>query len=795
MRHLSGFAVLVGALLVVPALAQTPAEPADAGWQGYPAFTEVTAVTSGFGRVWAGTPGGVFGYDPATGEIERRSAIGGLRGGQVRALVTDERRGALWVGYADGALDRLPVDGGAVGTYLDIQRNTQFPGRTVRRMRVRGDSLYVATDFGVVVFDLVRNEVRNTYSRLSTLPPGTAVNDVLFTDLPDGRPGLWLATDAGIVRAALGDPALQSPAAWTLDSGSPDRALSLAVYAGADPVPAIYAGGGPVNAHDLYKRRPEGGWDRTLFINDDILDLVVDGPALLLLRSFSVRPIAPPNYDADFRAEGATALRGLTLGPGGRLWVGDAALGLFPLPDGPIPTSTVTFAPEPITPEGPFSNSYNDLDVAPDGTVWTVSTRVPAAQTSAISRLDPATGAWTSRLTRDEQEALGRADLLSIDTDRDGTVYVGTDGDGLIIIRPDGETVRYDETNSSLRQAGPILTNVVVSDVAFEGDVVWAANKGALVPLQRFAPDGTSVGLPVPNGASFGDNRYRLAIDRLGQKWFALGGAGLAVWDTGADPTSPSDDRVRQYRGQGTINGGGLPGADVSDVVVDGDGTVWIGTNRGVATVFSPGSAFSPDANLGLPQFTLTPSRPDGSRDPFLRDVVVNDLDVDPAGHVWVATTSGAYLAAPSPQGSGYVVLRELNSSTGPLPSDNVTRIAVRPRDGRVFLTTAEGLFSVSGDATQAATTSEALHVSPSPFRPAEAPQGVLVSGLATARSTVRVLTLAGELIYETEASGGSMRWDGKDGRTGALVSSGVYLIASVGTDGQAVLGKIAVIR
>ncbi len=796
MRLLPGLAVLAGALLAVPALAQTPTpQPSADGWQGYPAYTEVTAVTAGFGRVWAATPGGVFAYDPVSGEILRRNPIDGLHGGPVRELVADDRRGGLWVGYADGALDRIAADGASVRTYLDIARNTQFPGRTVRRMRVRGDSLYVATDFGVVVFDLVRNEVRNTYARLGTLPPGTGVNDVLFADTPDGQPGLWLATDAGIVRAALADPALQSPAAWTLESGFPDRTLSLAQYTAPDGATALYAGGGPTNARDLYKRRPAGNWDRQLFINDDILELVVDGPTLLLLRPFSVRLFAPPSTDGDYRPDGATALSGIAIGPGGRRWLGDAAVGLFPLPDGALPTAIVRFAPEPVVPEGPFSNGYEALDVAPDGTVWTASVRVDAAQSSAISRLDPASGAWTSRLNRDEPDALGRANFVSLTTRADGTVYIGSDGDGLVLIAPDGETTRYDETNSSLRQFGDNSSNVVVSDVAFEGDVAWVANKGSFLPLQRFAPDGTSVGLPVPGGAFLGGDTYRLAIDRLGQKWLALGRGGLAVWDTGGDPVAPADDRIRRYVGQGTINGGGLPGAEVADVVVDGGGTVWVGTNRGLATVFSPGSVFSPDLNLGLPQFTLTPAAADGSRSGFLRDVSVNDLDVDPAGRVWVATTSGAYLAAPSPQGSGYVLLREFNAQNSPLPSDNVLRVSVRPRDGRVFLTTSEGLFSVSGDATQAPATSEALRVSPSPFRPSDAPNGVLVTGLATARSTVRVLTLTGELIYETEAAGGSMRWDGKDGRTGALVASGVYVVAAVGVNGEAVLGKIAVIR
>ncbi|HEX8298057.1 MAG TPA: two-component regulator propeller domain-containing protein [Rubricoccaceae bacterium] len=798
MRHFLGLAVLV--LAAASASAQTPEGETPSGddvgsWQAYPAFTEVTAVASGLGRVWAGTTGGVFSYDPATGEIERRNAIEGLRGGPIRSVAVDERRGAVWVAYGDGALDRLTVESGEVRTFLDIERNTQFTSRTIRRLRVLGDSLYAATDFGLVVFDLGRNEVRNTYARLGSLPAATPVNDLLFAPLPDGRRGLWLATDAGIVTAFAGDPALQSPAAWTRDAGFPHRSLSLALFTDGEPTPTVHVGGGPATARDLYDRRQSGTWERRLFIGDDLTTLVADGTRLLALRDFSVLTYELPSAVTNYVPANAVGMRGLAIGPDGRVWVGDAALGLFALPARSAPGTTTPFVPDAITPAGPFSNSYADIDVAPDGTVWTASLRVPAAQTSAISRLDAETGDWTSRYTRDEPAQLGQADFVSLKTGADNSVYIGTGGDGLVVISPEGVTTRYDETNSSLRQAGSNLSFVVVSDVAFEGDDLWVVNQESLLPLHYFAPDGTSAGLPFPIGTSGGTGVSRLAVDRLGQKWLSVSGGGLIVWDTGDAPASPADDRARQYRGQGTINGGGLPGANVADVVVDGEGTVWIGTNRGIATVFSPGSVFASDPALGVPQFTLTPTRADGSREPFLRDVVVNDLDVDPGGRVWVATTSGAYLVAPDPSGSGFVTLREFNAANSPLPSDDVRRIAVRASDGRVFLTTTEGLFSVSGDATAPVAGSEALTVSPSPFRPAEAPQGVLVRGLATARSTVRVLTLAGELIHEAEAAGGSFRWDGRDDRTGDLVSSGVYIVAAVGSNGEAVVGKVAVLR
>ena len=799
MRHSIGLALLAGALALSSAAAQT-ADSSSTGsagtWRAYPAYTEVTAVATGFGRLWAGTTGGVFSYDPATGEIARRTAIEGLRGGQIRSLVTDSRRGTLWIAYGDGALDRLTVDTGEVRSFLDISRNTQYPALGIRRLRIVGDSLYAATDFGLVVFDLTRNEVRNTYARLGAVAAATPVNDFLFAPLPDGRPGLWVATDAGLVRAAAADPALQSPAAWTTDFSFPYRSVSMALFQGGGTGPTIHVGGGPDDARDLYERQASGMWERRLYINSSLTTLLADASTLYALSDGSVFAYRFPPANTLYQPLNATSLRGIVTGPDGHQWVGDAILGLFPLPASDAPSGTrVTFTPEPVVPEGPFTNGYADIDVAPDGSVWTASIYVPAAQTSAISTLDPEAGTWVNRLTRSERGVIVGAELLSLRIGPDGRVYVGTNGDGVVVVDPDGETVRYDETNSSLRQNGINAGFTQVTDVAFEGDGVWVANQNSGLPLHYFAADGTSTGLPIPTGATGGDSFMRIAIDRLGQKWMTFGANGLVVWDTGSDPRSPADDRARQYRGQGTINGGGLPGANVADVVVDGDGTVWIGTNRGIATVFSPGSAFASDPALGVPQFTLTPTRADGTRDAFLRDVVVNDLEVDPGGRVWVATSSGAYLVAPSAAGSGFVTLREINAANSPLPSSDIRHIAVRATDGRLFLTTPEGLFSVAGDAVAPVAGSTTLTVSPSPFRPSESPQGVLVRGLAAARSTVRVLTLAGELVHQSEAAGGSFRWDGRDDRTGALVSSGVYIVAAVGSDGQAVVGKVAVLR
>jgi hypothetical protein len=172
--------------------------------------------------------------------------------------------------------------------------------------------------------------------------------------------------------------------------------------------------------------------------------------------------------------------------------------------------------------------------------------------------------------------------------------------------------------------------------------------------------------------------------------------------------------------------------------------------------------------------------------------VTVNDLEVDPSGQIWVATTSGAYLV----NTAGNAVVRHLTTANSPLASDAVLGVSVDGRSGTVYLLTDRGLYAAPGDARRPSVDSDALTVAPNPFRPATATAGVLVSGLRDAQSAVRILTPSGEAVFSADVAGGSFRWDGRDSRTGEVVPSGVYLVAGAGQQGGgAVYGKIAVIR
>ena len=774
----ASFVLRIVAVFLVGLAPPLAAQVVTTGWTAYPSFNSVTAVAAGSEAIWAGASGGVFSYAPESGEITRYTVVEGLNGATLTALAVDPQRGVVWAGFDDGVLNRIDPESRSITSVLDISRADQYASRGVRRLRFAGDSLLVATDFGLVVYDVERNETRDTYARFAGLPAATPVNDVLVAPLADGRPGLWVGTDVGLVAAPRDEGNLQVASTWILDAFD-GSVFSLGLFQ-----EALYVGGGPSSARDLYRRNTSGTYERLLFINNPILEMASSGGLLMSVDPGSVWGIYGEGGRVRLSPSPSTGqLKTLTIGADGQVWAGDAEAGLFPVsvpaPGGP---DQVTFAPMPVRPEGPLTSEFADLAVGPDQAVWVASRQLDGS--TAVSKF--ADGAWVA-FSRADVPAFGNGPR-SASVGPDGAFYLGSSGEGLIIFRPDGEIEAYESNNSTLTAPSGAPGFVVVPDVGFEGDRRWVVNEATPLPLHLFAADGTWTGLPYPPGVPSSNDAQRIAIDDFGQKWLTLRRIGLAVWDTGADPSDPSDDRAVRIAGSGS-NGQGLPDNDVRDIVADLDGGLWVGTARGIAYVFSPGSALDGDAAISWPIIAGTETQ---GADYLLRDVQVNDLEMDPAGRLWVATTTGAYLVSRSRDGLELA----FDTDTSPLPSDDVQAVSVDRVSGIVYFATRQGLVAYQGDATTSQSGSTELVVTPSPFRPGQGEASVLVTGLSARESAVRILTVSGDVVFSRDISGGSFRWDGVDERTREPVASGVYFVVAAGTDGEgSVVGKIAIVR
>ncbi|HYE94832.1 MAG TPA: hypothetical protein VD962_01375, partial [Rubricoccaceae bacterium] len=538
-------------------------------------------------------------------------------------------------------------------------------------------------------------------------------------------------------------------------------------------------------------RTETGAWEPTFFTGSEILDLIARDDRILGVGPFAVYVWKPGEYFLDLDLRGAENHRAFTEGPGGTLWVGDFRRGLLEVP--PLPEADGPVAVDPVQvvmPSGPALNTPFDVDVGDDGTLWVGFEA--SRGFAALSRLTPV-GAWTSFESLDPSLDIARTTFLTVTAGPDGTCYAASFGDGLTVVPPAGPPFTYRSNNSTLQSVVGTNNFIVIGQALPDAQgQLWVTNRGAANPLHVRLADGTWHALPYPPGLPTTVYLDQLVFDEFGQLWSNTpsrtgpNGQGLAVVNTGADPISPADDRALHIGGAGT-NGVGLPNEEVNVVAYDLDGILWIGTERGLASIASPGSAFGGDPALVQPVWARTP---DGTSY-FLRDLWINDIAVDPAGQKWIASTAGAWLI----NAEGDTALRTFTAENSPLFSDNVLAVDVDPTTGRVYFATDRGLLSFDAEAIQPAPQAGDLHVAPSPFRPVEHPNGVLITGLV-AETTIRILTPDGQVVAALDARGGSVRWDGRDTRTGEVVGSGVYLVAASGVNGEGTAyGKIAVLR
>ncbi|HMB89773.1 MAG TPA: two-component regulator propeller domain-containing protein, partial [Rhodothermales bacterium] len=669
-RSVVGLAAVV-LMLIGASVVQAQVQVGE--WTAHTAMREVVALSPSNEAIWAATTGGVFSYNPDSGEIQRFTAAEGLYNVQTEALAYDERRNAVWIGYRDGVIDRLDVETGEVRTFFDIQRNDRLPSREINRLVMQGDSLLVAAGFGLVVFDPVRQEVRDTYSQLGTLPPTIAVHDVVVAPLPGGGSGFWLVTDEGIAYAPRNAVNLQDPSSWTVEMTglAAPGGLSAAYFGGR-----LYVG----TEQGLAVREAADTYSLFGATTRPAADMAVTSDHLLFTALFSFLSVDASGA-VQLLSSGFNALTAITVGPGGNIWIGDREAAL----NGFLPPAGGTLDPlvSNIAPAGPFDGLFGDLTIDDAGNLWTGAIRgVPRG---GFYRLDPE-GTWTSFTGRFFEELENTGSTEQVHVDSQGNLWGASLGSGLAQHTPDGEIIVYGRSNSSLRSDAPTNPDFIpVTGVSSDADgTLWVANRAAPNTWHVRTTDGnwTALDRPscpgLPSAAPFGE----VYVDSFGNKWIVVISQdnfqrtiGLIILDTGASATDSSDDTCRFINQQGS-SGSGLPSVQINGLTEDREGRIWLATDNGPA--FMTSSTVIAQDNTTLP---IWPQWSDRSQGVFvLGNQVINGLAIDPSNRVWMATSSGAYLV--QQEANGYAEVEHYTTETSPLFSDNVVAITVNEITG-----------------------------------------------------------------------------------------------------------------
>ena len=740
-------------------------------WKNYTCMKSVQALTVSNSTIWAATGGGVFSYTPSSGTIMQYNNSEGVPSNTLTAIVVDTAQ-RIWVGGSDGSIGVYAQNGGSWTTISDIKNidPTIRPQKSIQDFFVSGDTMFVATQFGVSVFRISEWGFRDTYANFgfSSSPTVTRVA------VQGGR--IWVGTTSGIASASLTFPYLTASDQWTTYSlshlFSSPSVTALAVY--DNTVIVGTSSGAAAFIYNVFQPiRNLNGKNIVKFrVSEDKRSLYV---LCAVSSGFEIDSLASLQSSVQTIASNSSLpVNDFVVSPG--VYVGTSASGISK-------KNGVVW--DTIVPNGPNSNTMTSLAVDPSGVLW-VGT-LPNGGGTGFYRFDLSrseTDRW--KIFTSSMYPIMRLmhynsifdDYYRISIGANGTVWVSSWGDGVVEVVSDTIKRKYNYySKPSLPGAkADNPTYVVTGGVAVDNEGnTWIANRDeySSQSIVKLTGDSTALYFPNalnPSAAWFHD----LVIDQYDTKWMA-NSVPSDIKEKNLYYLNEKDSLPGTFHGWGVLtNSDGLPGNAVLSLAMDLDGSLWVGTSLGAAIISDPSN---PSGSIST-AYALTGQ-------------MVQSIAVDAMNRKWVGTKEGAFLV--SADGTELLQQYSVENTGGMLANDDVRSIALDPSRGIAYFGTENGLSSLTIGVVQTQTSYTKLKIFPNPYL---IPNGNLLTiHNLTPNSTIKILTVSGILVTQFDAQGGGQAvWDGKNFR-GAYVPSGIYIIVAFTQDNKAVAGKVAVIR
>jgi ligand-binding sensor domain-containing protein len=735
-------------------------------WRMHISPKKAISITHGNGAVYVGLTQGLLEYDLAAGEITRRTAANYLSDNELTDVYYHSPRKRVYIGYANGNLDVLENEG---ITNLNAITVAQITGsKRINRIEGRGNEVYLATGFGIVVINDQKLEVKDTYYPTAGNQP---IIDLTFT-----ADSIYALTSTTMYVGALSNQFLADPSQWRQANYIPNYSTT-----------------------GIYKSITSFGNEIFLSYNDEIYN----GDTLFLLDR-SVYEWTPFLFDTELNNVSISNNQMLVSTDGG-LFVYNSDITqnqiIFQYSHGSFPNcmdatfvdgnyfiadrssglvrAINAFSSQQILFPGPDNNfSYRvdwqrgKLSVAggPGDRAgytlmdekWTSINMFsqPLIQGKAI----PGFLSTTSNARNTDQVAFGSFSEMPLVITDDGVHIADT-----FSIHNSLLEVRFDAATSGLDW-------VEVSNMKYDNrGNLWVANSGCQRPLKVLSEAGVWYDYDMGSAAR---NRFtrRLVIDNEGVKWISIEGAGVFAYDDNGTLDDPTDDRFRLMNTN--ANSGNLPTTTVEALAVDRDNNIWVGTPEGMRVLYNSRGVF--DAAPGDYNFQRLLIEFGENVEIVLGSTHITSIEIDGANRKWIGTAnSGVFLFS----SDGLTLIKNFTAENSPLLTNTVLDMTIDEKTGEVFFVTDQGMISYRSDASTGDNNYTNVTVFPNPVYPHYFGP-ITIQGIAS-NSEVKITDVAGNLVYRTASNGGTAIWDGRT-LQGQRATTGVYLIwTSVDIEGQ----------
>ena len=759
----------------------------DSFWVGHFSYLDIKEVVNGGSKFYAASENAIFSYDPLTNELSTITTVNGLSGELISTLHYSNQYELLLIGYKNGLIEVYNEINQELLKVIDIVAKTTIPSsqKQINHFNENGEDVYIATDYGISVYNLNNLEFGDTYYI------GTNGSQIKINQTAIFNNEIYAAcgSNEGIKKASLSNPSLINFQFWTtLITGNFTNiaAINTQLYTVNSNGRIFEISGTNFNPLFVYPQVVS-----ELKISDN--GLLVTTPSKVYQYSVGFNLTSVYTTNLEFETSFTTALS-----IDGVIYIGTTDYGV-------LKSKAMSVSEyDEIHPQGPLLNSafslkygYNNLWVT-FGAYSSNFNPYPLNK-RGISRLRNAE--WDN-ISYDSIQQTIESDVyvlneISIDPLDPNHVFVSSFHSGLLDVKIDESIELLDQSNSGLESIASNVT-VRISGTTFDNDAnLWVLNSIIQKPLKKLNPttnqwtsyDFSSIITdPMTDENGFSE----LVIGPDGTKWIGGLKKGLIGFnENGMNLKNINDNDVAN-----------LPSTAVKALALDKNNVLWIGTYKGLRVLYNTSSFFTEEIVRTEPIIILE----DGLPQELLAQQFISDIIVDGSNNKWISTADAGVFYVSS---DGLNTIHHFTKDNSPLPSNGVNAMALDSENGVVYFGTNRGLVSFATGGSRTMETLEDIYVYPNPVRPGfnMAEDKIKIKNISE-NVNIKITDIEGNLVaeaqsnvnlryknYNLEIDGGTAYWNGKN-LANNTVASGVYLVLFSDFDTlETKVSKIMIIR
>ncbi len=711
-------------------------EPKIGEWKEYLSYSNPSFIADGNEKIYCVSSGGLFYIDLKYNSIHRLSKVNGLSDINIKKIAYNNEFNALIIVYENCNLDLIINN--TIINIPDVKRKEITGLKSVNNVYTKQDLIYLSCSFGLVVIDLIKEEIKDTYvigdeSQSYEVTGCTILGDTIFA-----------STSFGVFYGEKNSQFLNNYNNWTKLNRFNDSLNYINILSSESKV---------------YTNKNNLVVDISLK-NNLFVETYKD--SIVYFQNSQKNKILNPYF---------TSLKFSTFDNRGVLWVADSINGLLAFDENVLQNTYIPSGPKEndlyslkyINSKlymchgghvnfGVINNNQNGLSIKNDFDQW-----------SSLNYFDLNSSRDIINIAKLENKTYLASWYDGIVVLKDSEF---SSNDSMLIFEEYETKYNYSNTNGVLDTTYYSNNRIQISDLKFDNQAnLWGINNQVEKPLFvktandewfSFSMNQDIVGL------YFDD----LIITRDNKKWGIIArGNGIFVYDDKGTLDNSLDDEYKLLNKQS--GNGALNSMEVEVITEDLNGDIWVGTKEGVCVFYSPELVFT-NYNFDAQQILIQ----QGEYGQYLlSSEQINSILVDGANRKWIGT-AGAGLFLMSEDGTEEI--HHFTAQNSPLFSNNIIALEINNKTGEVYIGTDRGLLSYKSDATEGMGSQENIFIYPNPVRPSY--KGlVAIRGLYTG-SRVKITDINGNLIYEDTAKGGQVTWDGKD-QNNSRVNTGVYLV------------------